>query len=415
MKHFKNIFRTLLGVFLLTGGWFWSTGLSAQTILSADTLQTIGNEPAEPADTNPMDSVEVSLLTCSPHDEVYSLYGHTALRWHDLHANKGGDLVFNWGIFNFKKPHFVLRFVFGLTDYELGVGDLNAFCKYYEHWGSSVTEQVLNLTADEKLKLKEALQQNLLPENRIYRYNFFYDNCATRPRDIVEKCLNGKVQYNERQDFHPSYREMIGAQTKHSPWATFGNDILLGVKADFSTVRQQQEFLPQNLLYDFDHAVVVSPDGTRRPLISQRRMAVKPGVQMYTTAFPFPPLLCFGALLVVTLALGVWEWHRKKTFKYFDALLMLLTGLAGCVLTVMIFSQHPCTSLNLQLLLLNPLPLFFIHSVLTRKPTRWWKWSLALTALFLLGGIFQHYAEGMYLLALCLLLRVIINLFNFRR
>ena len=392
MKHFKNNFRTLLGLFLLFSGCFMSETVKAQTVVSS------------------MDSVEVSLLTCSPHDEVYSLYGHTALRWHDFHETNGCDLVFNWGIFNFHKPHFVLRFVFGLTDYELGVGNYDTFCKYYEHWGSSVTEQVLDLTAKEKQRLKEALQENLQPENRIYRYNFFYDNCATRPRDAIEQCLNGKMKYNERLDFHPSYREMIGVQTRHSPWATFGNDILLGVRADFSTVRQQQEFLPQNLLYDFDHAMIVRPDGSQRPLVSERHMAVKPGVQMFTSDFPFSPLLCFGALLIVTLGLMAFEWRRKKTFKYYDAILMLLTGLAGCVLTVMIFSQHPCTSLNLQLLLLNPLPLFFIYSVLRRKPTRWWKWSLALTTLFLLGGIFQHYAEGMYFLALCLLLRVLSNL-----
>jgi hypothetical protein len=287
---------------------------------------------------------------------------------------------------------------------------MRAFCKYYEQWGSSVTEQVLNLTADEKLKLKEALQVNLQPENRIYRYNFFYDNCATRPRDAIEQCLNGKVKYAERQDFHPSYREMIAVQTRHSPWATFGNDILLGVKADFATVRTQQEFLPNNLLYDFDHATVAATDGTLRPLVGHRRMAVKPGVQTFDSGFPLTPLLCFGALLVVTLAVVAVEWRRKTTFNYYDALLMLLTGLAGCVLTVMIFSQHPCTSLNLQLLLLNPLPLFFIYSVLRRKPTRWWKWSLLLSTLFLLGGMVQHYAEGMYILALCLILRALCNI-----
>ena len=92
-----------------------------------------------------MDSVEVSLLTCSPHEEIYSLYGHTALRWHDLRS--GEDLAFNWGIFNFKKPYFVLRFVFGLTDYELGAIPMKYFMEEYRSVGSSVTEQVLDLTA----------------------------------------------------------------------------------------------------------------------------------------------------------------------------------------------------------------------------------------------------------------------------
>ena len=103
------------------------------------------------------------------------------------------------------------------------------------------------------------------------------------------------------------------------------------------------------------------------------------------------------------------EWKRQKTFKYWDALLMTVQGLAGCVLFVMIFSQHPTTSLNLQLLLLNPLPLFFIPAVLRRRETRWWTIFAIMIVLFTIGSLFQHYAEGMMILALSLLIRVIIN------
>ena len=113
-----------------------------------------------------MDSVEFSLITCSPHEEIYSLYGHSALRFHDMHKGRE-DVVFNWGVFNFATPHFATRFVFGLTDYELGLGSFKAFCNYYRHWGSSVTEQVLNLTPEEKARLSLALDENYLEENRI--------------------------------------------------------------------------------------------------------------------------------------------------------------------------------------------------------------------------------------------------------
>ena len=164
---------------------------------------------------NAMDSVEVSLLTCSPHEEIYSLYGHTALRWHDLRSNE--DLAFNWGVFDFRKPYFVLRFVFGLTDYELGTVPMKYFTEEYRNVGSSVTEQVLNLTAEEKQRLFLALVKNLQPENRIYRYNYFYDNCSTRPRDIIEQCVNGKLEYADREDFTSSYREMVSVCTRNHP------------------------------------------------------------------------------------------------------------------------------------------------------------------------------------------------------
>ena len=354
-----------------------------------------------------LDSVEISLLTCSPHEEIYSLYGHSALRYHDLRT--GEDVVFNWGLFNFKAPHFVLRFVFGLTDYELGTTPLPYFCNYYRKWGSSVTEQKLNLKSEEKKAVMQALNENLQPDNRIYRYNFFYDNCSTRPRDIILKSISGKIEYQLREDFFPTYREMVRECVRNHPWAKFGNDILLGIKADQPTTHEQQEFLPNNLMYDFDHAQIYK-DGEYRSLVSEREMLVPPGVQIIEDDFPISPIVIFMILLVVSICIFIQEWRRHKTYKYWDALLMLLQGLAGCVLFAMLFSEHPTTSTNLQILLLNPLPMFFIPAILKRKKDTWW-WIILLTmiVLFYIGGIFQVYAEGMMIVALSLLLRVIIK------
>lgn len=354
------------------------------------------------------DSIEVSLLTCSPHEEIYSLYGHSALRWHDMRQNgpnAGNDIVFNWGIFNFNKPYFVLRFVFGLTDYELGPIPYQPFCNYYQEWGSSVTEQVLNLTPEEKMRLQAALAENLKPENRIYRYNYFYDNCSTRPRDIVEKCLNGKLEYAQREDYTPSYREMVSLCTRNHPWATFGNDMLLGVKADFATDLREQEFLPENLMYDFDHAHIYAA-GEYRPLVKERRIPVLPGVQVIEQDFPLSPMECALILLALTVVIMLIEWKSGKRQVWYDVILMTIQGLAGCVLFVMLFSQHPTTSTNLQILLLNPLPLFFIPSVIRQNVTRWQKILLTMIILYLIGSIFQHYAEGMIIVALSLLLRI---------
>ena len=355
-----------------------------------------------------MDSVEFSLITCSPHEEIYSLYGHTALRVHDLHQGKQQDVVFNWGVFNFDTPFFVTRFVFGLTDYELGMGDFSLFCRYYQQWGSSVNEQVLNLTSEEKVKLNGLLEENYRPENRVYRYNYFYDNCSTRPRDMIERCVNGKLVYmvyNTTDYIEPTFREMIHWKTSRHPWATFGNDMLLGLKADMKASRKEQEFLPENLMNDFNHAQINTLDGSSRPLVKERRMPVMPGVQVIEQDFFVSPTECAILLLFVSLIFAMLEWKRKKSFKYWDATLMLLVGLAGCVLFVMLFSQHPTTSTNLQLLLINPVHLFYIPAVLRRKKTRYWMVLLTMVCLFFIGACFQHYAEGLFILALCLLLR----------
>ena len=391
MKRFENIFRTLRLAFLGLVVFF-STPLGAQ--------------PAAPAD-----SIEIGLITCSPHEEVYSLYGHSALRYRNLRT--GEDVVFNYGIFNFKKPHFVLRFVFGLTDYELGVAPTQPFCDYYRKWGSQVTEQVLNLTSEEKRRVVEALAENLRPENRVYRYNYFYDNCSTRPRDVIERCLSGTIDYAERTGDRPTYRQLIHDHTAGHPWARFGNDMLLGVKADMKTTMRQQEFLPEYLMADFDQATIVSADGgERRPLVSHKRTLVEAGVQTVEREFPLTPMQCAIVLLVVSCLIAFMEWRRKRTFRLWDALLMLLQGLSGCVIFVMFFSEHPTTSTNLLIFLLNPLPLFFLPSVVRRRPTRWWGELTVGIILFFIGAIWQDYAEGMEILALCLLLRILSHRYN---
>jgi len=352
------------------------------------------------------DSVEVSLLTCSPHEEIYSLYGHTALRWHDL--SKGDDIAFNWGVFDFRTPFFVGRFVFGLTDYELGAYPYPLFREEYVKCGSGIIEQVLDLRPEEKMALKEALVKNLQPENKVYRYNYFYDNCSSRPRDLIEGCISGKITYAPRDDYQPTYREMVHSCVMNHPWAAFGNDMLLGIRADLKTNLRQQEFLPSNLMYDFDHATIYA-GGEYRPLVKERRIALQAGIQVIEEDFPLTPMECALILFAVSVGIALIEWKQKKRFNYWDALLMLVQGLAGCVLFVMIFSQHPTTSLNLQLLLLNPVPLFFIPAVLRQRKTRWWTILTVMIVLFAIGSLFQHYAEGMLIVALSLLIRVIIR------
>ena len=389
MKHIKIIFRTFL-------------------LLSAVVLTTQKAFANKAYRIEFFDSVEVSLLTCQPHDEVYSLYGHTALRWHDLRLG-GLDLAFNYGVFDFKKPHFVARFVFGLTDYELGAYPYKYFVEEYRRFGSMVTEQVLNFTDEEKSAIHEALAINLRPENKIYRYNFFYSNCTTKARDIIEQCIKGNLKYTERKDYTPTYREIIHSMTERNPWSRFGNDLLLGIKADQKTDLRQQEFLPYNLLYDFDHAQIYA-DGTYRPLVKERRIAVPAGVQIVQEGFPLSPLICAIILLVISLLLFLLEWRQKKVYVLWDIVLMLLTSTLGIVLTLMLFSQHPTVSLNLQIILLNPLPLFFLWPVIRGRQTRYWKITAILAVLFLIGSIFQSYAEGIHVLALCLLMQCYANI-----
>lgn len=353
-----------------------------------------------------MDSVEVGLLTCSPHNEVYSLYGHTALHWHDLRTDE--HFVFNYGVFDYRKPHFVWRFMMGQTDYMLEcTSNLNRWCNYYRKWGSEVKEQILNLTPSEKRRLQEALGINL--KRPVYRYNFFFDNCSTRPRNIIEKCLEGEVKYELNQEFsEATFRQLIHHCTIDHPWAAFGNDLLLGLNADRKATQRERQFLPALLSWDFDHATVIR-NGQELPLVSRRVIHVPLGNQPIEKEFPLSPLTCTLLLLIASLAIGMLEWRSKRIMVWWDVLLMLASGIAGCILLLMVFSEHPATSLNLQLLILNPAALLFIPSVVRRKKTIWFRIMGVLAVVFLIGSFWQDYAEGMEIVALCLLIRTWIH------
>ena len=378
------------------------------TLLALVMLATVGMRPtvaSEKAGTT--DSIEVSLLTCAPHSEIYSLYGHTAIRFRNKAS--GVDWTFNYGVFNFHKPYFALRFAFGLTDYELGVVPYRIFEREYKKDGRQITEQVINMTPAEKRRLYEALMTNYMSEERVYRYNYFYNNCTTKARDMIEKCVYGRVVYHDNTQEGPvTYREMIHHWTEGHHWAAFGNDLCLGVAADQPATPRQQQFLPYNLRHSFASAQIVC-DGVSRPLVKETRVVSEGRKQEAEDAFPLTPLACASLLLAVSLAAAIAEWRRGKTFKALDFLLLSVSGLAGVVVFALLFSEHPTTSTNLQVLLLNPMPLIFLPAVLKGK-TLFWRIYTFMIMLFLVCGIFQDYAEGMEILALCLLSRCLIHL-----
>lgn len=358
-----------------------------------------------------MDSVEISLLTCRPRQNVYSLYGHTAIRIQDKQNHL--DMAVNYGMFSFDKPFFILRFVFGLTDYSMDIEDFEAFRIYYATRGAGVKQQTLNLTKEEKKAIIDAIIKNYEPQNRVYRYNYFYDNCTTRARDILLDNINGTIRYQTRNKNSESYREMIHDYNEQQRWARFGNDLLLGIKADFPTNHEQQQFLPDNLRKDFDNAVVIDKNGQKRALVSNSSWVVLPGTQAEWSGFPLSPTTCAIIFFVIVVAVSIYERCKTKMFWGMDIFLMLLTGLCGLILLAMVFSQHPTVRVNLQILLLNPISLIFLYPTvkcLRRNIIhRWLMAWMILIVLFLIGGFFQSYAEGMTIVALSLLIRYILK------
>ena len=348
------------------------------------------------------DSIQISLLTCSPGKEVWAQYGHTAIRYYNKES--GEDLAINYGIFSLDQNYFIPRFVLGMTDYRMGVQSMEQFLAQYEYEGRGVTEQVLNLSAKDKEAIYKALQENLKPENVVYRYNYFFDNCTTRARDIIVNHLHGKVVYPPA-DSDATFRSMLHKWNNEYKWTQFGEDLLLGVNADRKTTKSEQQFLPENLKSDFDKATY-----NGKPLVNETRELLSAKTDTVEPSFPLSPLAVAILFVVVSLVMMSFSYRRKQVYWVWDAALMITSGLLGIVFFIMIFSQHPCVSLNFILLFFNPLPLFFLYSTIRKKKVMWWKiWGI-LIILGLFGSLFQDIPQPILIVASFLLLHCILHI-----
>ena len=348
------------------------------------------------------DSIQISLLTCSPGKEVWAQYGHTAIRYYNKES--GEDLAINYGIFSLDQSYFIPRFVLGMTDYRMGVQSMEQFLAQYEYEGRGVTEQVLNLSAKDKEAIYKALQENLKPENVVYRYNYFFDNCTTRARDIIVNHLHGKVVYPPA-DSDATFRSMLHKWNNEYKWTQFGEDLLLGVNADRKTTKSEQQFLPENLKSDFDKATY-----NGKPLVNETRELLSAKTDTVEPSFPLSPLAVAILFVVVSLVMMSFSYRRKQVYWVWDAALMITSGLLGIVFFIMIFSQHPCVSLNFILLFFNPLPLFFLYSTIRKKKVMWWRiWGI-LIILGLFGSLFQDIPQPILIVASFLLLHCILHI-----
>lgn len=351
--------------------------------------------------TNP-DRIQISLLTCSPGKEVWAQYGHTTIRYYDKES--GEDLAINYGIFSLDQTYFIPRFVLGMTDYRMGVQPMDMFLAQYSYEGRGVIEQVLNLSAEDKEVIYKALQENMKPENVVYRYNYFFDNCTTRARDMLVNHLHGKVVYPPAEE-DATFRSMIHKWNDKYEWSQFGEDLLLGVNADRKTTKSEQQFLPENLRSDFDKARY-----NGKPLVKETNVLLDAETEVAEPVFPLSPLSIALIFAVISLVMMLFSYRRQQVYWAWDLALMLTSGLMGIIFFVMIFSQHPCVSLNFILLFFNPLPLFFLYSTIKKKKVIWWKIWGVLIILGLFGSLFQEIPLPILIVASFLLLHCIVHL-----
>ena len=308
---------------------------------------------------------QVSLLTTSSGAELYTLFGHTALRIYDPEA--GVDRAYNYGTFDFNAPGFYWKFALGDLRYFLSVNKFENAKKAYLNDGRIITEQRLNLTENQTKRLYDFLENNARPENRYYSYEFFYDNCTTRIYEAVKAVAGDSIHFQEPQNSAKnSFRQFINPYVKSVSWVKFGINLLLGTPADRNPPESETLFLPDLLKEGFSHARIQQAD-TSLALVSEQRFYA-PQKRSVISPARVSPTLSFWFLLITSLLAGFFYRTNQTFWFWFDRLLFGIIGLIGVLIIFLwFFSSYPSTKWNWNIVWSAPALSAFIFSFMGRK------------------------------------------------
>ncbi|MEI9918765.1 MAG: DUF4105 domain-containing protein [Bacteroidota bacterium] len=304
-------------------------------------------------------TAEISILTLGPwQGELYSAFGHSAIRVYDPEFSF--DAFYNYGVFSFNQPNFYLNFARGHLNYKLDVDPYTPWRDYYVSENRFVHEQILNLNAEQKQKVFDYLYWNSMPENQYYLYDYFYNNCATKLRDIIKISLKDEVQFDSTfitTDY--TIRNLTDLYLQHQPWGDLGIDICLGLPMDKHASPYEYMFLPDYIEQSFDHATIRN-DSVTMPL-------VKANVPVYeSTPQEIPrtwihPWLVFGLFLALTILITWRDIKSHKQSKWFDVIVFGVVGLVGLLLFLLwTATDHRAAARNLNILWAMPLHLVFL-------------------------------------------------------
>lgn len=311
---------------------------------------------------NDSSHLRVSLLTCSPGEELYSTFGHSALRIIDSLNND--DIVYNYGTFNFEEPGFYMKFIRGKLEYYLSTEDYKEFTSFYAEEGRGITEQVINLSADEKVRINQLLHQNLQSQNRFYKYDFLFDNCTTRLRDLVETSSAEKIVYEKVLASPATFRNLIHKylDRNNNLWSKLGIDLLLGSKTDAVMKPREIMFLPDYLMYSFDKA-----KASQASLVNEK-LAISQANDKRISSRNIPgPLIVFIIIFVILSLPSFFTSLKWQLYTdLIDRSVFFITGLIGILLIFMWFgTDHIMCRNNYNLLWALPTNIFLAFYVTT--------------------------------------------------
>lgn len=349
---------------------------------------------------------EVYLITCGPGTETYSIYGHTALRI--VMPDDQSDIVYNWGLFDFSTPNFAWKFAKGRLDYVLGTEPFQRFLQSYFYEQRYVYSQRINLETKEMEILLGLIMENLKPENIKYRYDFFYDDCSTRIRDLLEKSIGENLLYPPVESSEmPTFREMVGKYQISKPWLNFGINLIMGANADKKAIFRDRMFLPIDMMNGLSESVI-RREGKMVPLLQNPDVILDFDVPPVKPKFYSSPVVVFTLLFIVIVILSalIKTAGMNKLIDY--VIYTAFSILAILMIFFGFFSDHQQMKWNLNIIWLNPFIIFCLISLILKKEGLiWYRFVFYMSTGFLLIHIFlpQDFDISLIPLTIILLIR----------
>lgn len=308
-------------------------------------------------------AARMSLLTVGPGEDLYSVFGHTAIRVNDPAQNL--DVTYGWGGFRYE-DNFYVKFLRGTLPYYIDAYDMYPFLYAYQAENRTVREQVLNLSPVQKQQLYAVLLKNMLPENRTYQYKFFYDNCATRPRDkLAEACGDSLTIPSRNRMTGKSYRDWMNIYLDKSvkPWAKLGMNLAIGQPADVKTDGWHAMYLPDQVHDQMGQATLKKSNGRVEPLMSSDQTLFE-ARQTFRQQIPlfFDPNVVFALIAIAVTVFTIRRYQVGRVDRWVDRLLFGISGFLGWFLYLLwVGTDHGVTAWNPTLLYLMPLHLPLVY------------------------------------------------------
>lgn len=306
---------------------------------------------------------EVSILTIGPGASLNDAFGHSAIRIKDPMYRL--DIVYDYGRYDFETEGFYFNFAKGKLNYEIGGANYKPFISFYKNEGREVKSQTLSLSLTEKQALFQKLQQNILPQNKSYAYDFFYNNCATKIKDIIVSVSEKTIEFEQPQDFEQyTFRALIRAQVEQNSWGGFGIDLALGSIIDRVAPVDDHMFLPRYIHRFFE---VAKFKNTNEPLV--KKQEILNGQQLNVKhSFWSSPLFIFSILSFLILLVTYKNYKNNTRAKWLDISIFSVTGLTGVLLLLLWFAtDHTATAYNYNLLWAFAFNLLFIPTLLKKR------------------------------------------------